>query len=457
MAEGKVIELTKSQTTFFEADKGIDNDIKAIAIVTGFGGGKTFILSLKLIELALKYPNCDILYLMPVFSMFRDVLLPSLHEILDDTNIQFKVNKTTGELLIGDGIGRVILKSMDSPEAIVGINAVACILDEIDTLILTKAEAVWQKAIARARKAVNVTNEDGEIVYNEDGKARLIVNRMYIGTTPEGMKFMHKMFVKNKPDNYLLIQASGRENIYLPKDYYDNLALIYPENLIEAYIDGKFVNMSTGSVYKDYDREKCDTKEEYRTGEPIFVSMDFNVMNCNSVIYVKRSSLRDTNNAQEGYMYNDKPTLHAIGHLHSVLDTPATIEALKALYGNSVVNCFPDSSGKNASTRGFTTSDVSLLKQAGFIVRYPKKNPNIMDRVLAVNSALKTGLVKVNQDKTPKLVEALEEQAFSEGTGLPEKFPGASIDDITDAFGYMIHFLYPVKRKSMRAVAYEGT
>lgn len=461
--QGRLLTLTKPQTNFLKSDKGefdfenlTYNDTKAVCFTTGFGGGKTFVLCIKLVELALKYPNHDILYLMPTFSMFRDVLFPSLHELLDDTNISLKINKTTGEINIGDGIGRVILKSMDTPESIVGMNVIDTILDELDTIPLKKAEQVWIKAIARCRKAKKILDEDGnpikdengEYPVDEDGKPILDVNRMWIGSTPEGMRFLHKMFVKAKPDNYKLIQASGYDNIYLPKDYYDNLKAIYPDHLVEAYIYGKFVNMSTGNVYTNFDRDACNTPEVHRPNEVIYVSMDFNVQNCNSVIFVKRGSLRDYGKEINSYQYNDKSTLHAVDHLHGILDTPTTIQALQDKYPGCTINCFPDSSGKNASTRGFSLSDISLLKKAGFIVRYPKRNPAIMNRVLATNSALKTGLVKVNVEKCPKLAEALEEQAYSESTGLPEKFPGASIDDVTDSFGYIVHFLFPINRKS---------
>ena len=248
---------SSSQTRFL-----VDETSKAIAFVTGFGGGKTFVLVTKMVNMKMKFPKVDLLYLLPVYSMFRDILFPTLSEVLDGTGIGYKINKTTGEIFFDCG-GRVILKSMDNPESIVGMNVFAVFLDELDTLPQDKAWQVWIKALARARKKVSIIeqfeDEDGEIqsriATDEDGNELEHENQMIVGSTPEGYRLLYKLFDKDKPPNYTLIQASGYENVHLPKDYYDNLRQIYPDELVDAYILGKFVNMAIGAVYKEFDRE----------------------------------------------------------------------------------------------------------------------------------------------------------------------------------------------------------
>ena len=47
-----------------------------------------------------------------------------------------------------------------------------------------------------------------------------------------------------------------------------------------------------------------------------------------------------------------------------------------------------------------------------FKVKYPKRNPAIMNRVLSANSAFRTGLVRINVDKCESLAEALEQQVY---------------------------------------------
>lgn len=444
----QVIELTHSQTKFVA-----DDHSKAIAFVTGVGGGKTFSLVVKMVDIKTAHPKVDLLYLLPTYSMFRDILFPTLIEVLEGSGIEYRINKTTGEIYFNCG-GRVILKSMDNPDTIVGMNVFAVFLDELDTLPTDKARQVWVKAIARARKKVNVYEEDGKTIkLDKDGVEIEKVNQMIVGSTPEGYRLLYQMFEKDKPDNYTLIQASGYENVHLPKDYYDDLKKIYPPELIEAYINGKFVNMAVGSVYKQYDRAKCDTDALYRDGETIHISLDFNVMNMNAVVFVERDPVF-TGNAT--YTYEGHNSFHAVRHLHNIVDTPEMIEVIKNRYPRSPVYCYPDASGKNTSSKGFTTSDISLLKAAGFHCKYPQKNPRIMERVQSVNSALLTGLVRVNVRECEKVADALEQQVFNKATELPEKTSGSSIDDINDSFGYFVHMKFPLNRKTMSTKKLRG-
>lgn len=440
------IDLTPSQSTVF-----LDETSKAVAFVTGFGGGKTFLLCLKMITYKLKYPKNDLLYLFPTFSMFRDILFPTLHEILEDSGIEYRINKSTGEIFFAAG-GRVILKSCDNPETIVGFNVLCVFFDELDTLATEKAQQVWIKAIARARSKAVWVNDAGEHEIDEKtGKPRLMVNQLIVGTTPEGYRFVYQMFgdEEKRPANYRLVQASGRENIHLPANYYDDLRVIYADELIDAYIEGKFVNLTAGGVYTQYDRELCDTDAIYRDGEILHISMDFNVRNMNAVVYVERGVLNNS-----ASLYNGQPVLHAIHHLTEIVDTPEMIQVIINKFPRSPIFVYPDASGRNVSSKGITTSDISLLTDAGFHVRAPNKNPRVLDRVQSANSAFKTGLVKISVSNCNEVVESLEQQVYNQKTELPDKKASVKIDDINDAVTYIIHYRYPLVRNSMMSIGH---
>jgi len=419
-----MITLNPAQSEFIT-----DTTSKSVAFVTGYGGGKSFSLVLKMILLKLEYPKTDILYVMPTYSMFRDILFPLLEEILEGTNIGYTINKSTGEIFFSCG-GRVILKSADDPTKIVGFNVSFALLDELDTLPTEKARKVFLNSSARAR--VKLPNNQ--------------INQIFIGTTPEGRRFVYHMFEKDRPPNYTLIQASSRLNPYLGEDYFQNIIATAPnEQVALAYIEGKFVNMAVGAVYTAFDQTKCGTDAIYRDGEELHISIDFNVLNMNAVVFTKREPL---NNPKS--LYHGSPTLHTVAHLHNITDTPELIEVIRNKYPRSPIYIYPDASGKNVSSKGASTSDLSQLRQAGFHIRAKSKNPRIIDRVNSCNSALKTGLVKVNIELCPELVDALESQTFNEKTELPEKTVGSSIDDINDSFGYGVYYIYPLKRNSVK-------
>jgi len=423
----KTIELNPAQSEFIS-----DKISKAVALVTGYGGGKSFSLVLKMVLLKLQYPKVDILYVMPVFSNYRDILIPLLVEILDGTNIGYDWNKSTGEIFFDCG-GRVILKSADDPSKIVGFNVGFVLLDELDTLPTEKAREVFLKASARAR----VNLGDGAI------------NQIFVGTTPEGRRFVYYMFYKDRPDNYTLIQASSRLNPYLDESYFENIIATAPNpQIAKAYIDGEFVNMAVGAVYTAYRQDECHTDAIYRDGEELHIGIDFNVLNMNGSVFSKRGQLKNKSS-----VYNGKPILHCINHLQQIKDTPEMIDVIKNKYPRSPIHIYPDASGKNVSSKGATTSDISLLRRAGFHVHAKSKNPRIQDRVNSVNSCLKTGLVKVNRDICEDIVDALESQTYNEKTELPEKTIGSSIDDINDSFGYIVYYIYPLKRNTVKICA----
>jgi len=103
-----------------------------------------------------------------------------------------------------------------------------------------------------------------------------------------------------------MVQASTRDNARnLPDGYIQSLLDSYPAELIDAYIDGKFCNLTTGTVYRCYNRARNNSNESIAAGEPLFVGMDFNIGKMAAVIFVQRS---------DGW--------HAVDELKDVFDTP---------------------------------------------------------------------------------------------------------------------------------------
>lgn len=275
-----------------------------------------------------------------------------------------------------------------------------------------------------------------------DGKK----NQLYVTTTPEGFKQTYINFKKNPLEDSMLIKASTYSNAEnLPDDYIPSLKSQYPSQLIEAYLNGEFVNLTSGTVYFSFDREKeiCTCSSVYRDGEEIHCGVDFNVLDCSVTVGVKRYK----DNVEE---------LHIIDGLYHLNDTNEMAEVLRNKYPRSPIFIYPDSSGKSTSSKSANQSDFTILKKAGFHLRARSKNPLIKERVMSVNGALEHGKVRINLSKCKELVESLEQQVYNENTGQPEKLVNNSIDDINDSFGYLVHFLYPIKKINSQRVSIIG-
>ncbi len=403
------VNLTNPQMQFMQMS------VKFPAFIAGFGSGKTEALVNWLLAQKLSNPFGDVAYYAPTFDLIRLIAWPRFEMKLTEWGLRYTLNKSEQILHIAS-FGAVIFRTMANPERIIGYEVTDSAIDEIDTLPKAKATETWRKILGRNRQ-----------------KKHAGVNRIANGTTPEGFGFIHDRWQKRGGGEYQMVRASTYSNQRnLPDDYIDQLIEDYPAQLIAAYINGQFVNLLSGAVYPDFDRAESHTNAGILPGDVLHIGMDFNVWNMAAVVAIVRGS---------------NPI--AVAELKKIRDTPAMIEAIKERYAKHSIVVYPDASGGAKSSKSASESDLTLLRQAGFTVRSPSANPAIKDRVMSVNAQLCNGkgerLLRINTYACPTLTEALEEQAY-DSNGLPDKSTG--VDHILDALGYMIHYLFPVRRKT---------
>lgn len=402
--------LTRPQNRFFNATEPF------VAFVGGFGSGKTSTAAFKLLALKFAYPKVDLLYSAPTYPLIRDIFYPTVNELLEGTcwEDRYKVKASKNVVDFGK-YGKILCRTLH-PDKLIGFKVGAAVADEIDVLSMREATACWNKIIARVRQPF------------PDGRS----GQVMATTTPEGFKFTYEFFGRFKYKNRLLVQAPSTSNPHLPKEYIENLRSAYPEELVNAYINGIFVNLVSGSVYT-FNRAIHGCDEEAAPGEHLHVGMDFNVSKMATVIHVIRDD-------------------HAIAvdEIMGCADTPAAIIALKERYPRHTITVYPDASGSSRDSRDASRSDITLLTQAGFGISAPRANPLIRDRVLAINIALKERRYWVNTRKCPHLTECLEQQVYTEA-GVPDKSQGK--DHAPDATGYFMHRKFPVKKNVIHTQA----
>ena len=397
------------------------------AFVGGFGSGKTTAGMARALQLKIAHPKCDVAYYLPTYGLVRDIALERLPAMCEAHRWQHKVNKTTS-IITFKGKGRLILRSMDNPAHIVGYQVAHSIVDELDTLPRDKARSAWNKIIARNRQ--NCLDAHGARVRNS----------VAVATTPEGFGFVYERWQQKPAPGYVLFRARTVDNAEnLPPDYITDLTNSYPPNLLMAYLDGEFVNLTAGTVYHAYRRElnRCDTVIIER--EPLHIGMDFNVTKMAAVVFVLR---------------NNYP--HAVAELTGVLDTPAMIELIAQRFRGHSICVYPDASGNSRHSVSASASDISLLKAARLNVFVNSRNPFVRDRVLAMNGMLERGgerRLRVNDAACPVFAEALEKQAYGKN-GEPDK--SAGLDHITDAGGYFIAYRFAVRPPSAGKVQFTG-
>lgn len=387
--------------------------------VGGFGSGKSESLFKRIIIQKLKYPKLNQGYFAPSYDLISLIAFPRLFELLTQCGLKFKLNKSEKVFYI-EGYGQIICRSLDNPETVVGFEIADAVLDELDVMPKEKAELAWNKVIARCRQR------------KPDGRP----NTAAVGTTPEGFRFCYDRWVKRSSEKYALYRAPTASNPYLPESYIDGLRDSYPPQLLSAYLDGEFVNLNSGGVYPDFDRELNKSKETIKPREVLHIGMDFNVLKMAAVVHVLRDG-----------------QAHAVDELVDVRDTPAICKLIKEKFPDHQINIYPDAAGQATSSKNSSESDHAILRAAGFRLIVNGNNPAVKDRINSFNAQIynSKGVRSyfVNTDMCPSLTEALEQQAYDKH-GAPDKSTGH--DHVLDAAGYYVVKQFPIIKPMAKRV-----
>jgi phage terminase large subunit len=166
--------------------------------------------------------------------------------------------------------------------------------------------------------------------------------------------------------------------------------------------------------------------------EPLILGMDFNVNPMSCVI------MRRTANSLEQL---DEITINSS-------NTNELIEEIRNRYPTNPISCYPDPAGVQRKTSANGNTDIRLLEQAGFTVRYHRQHALVKDRINAANSLFfkrDDGTSRFIIDpKCKHTIKSLQQFCYKEGTQIPDKDSG--FDHQFDALTYPIEFLFPIQR-----------
>ena len=385
-----------------------DTNHRKLALVCGFGAGKTYALVSKSFMLAAMNVGHISAVFEPTSPMLRDILMRTMNDLLEEWQIPYTFRASPLPeyvLSFQEGTHTILLRTILTYQRLRGQNLCAVGFDEADTVPKRDAEQAMNMALARLRSGN--------------------IQQFYATTTPEGHSWAFETFEKNAKEDTRLIKAKTSDNPYLPEGFIDSLLENYPPQLIQAYLNGNFTNLTTGAVYSRFDRNKhlinsipFDIKME-----TLLIGIDFNVMNCNAVVAVK-----------------DRDKLIVIDEITKQNDTDALAQEIKRRYPNNKILVYPDASGAARSTINASKTDIAILQSYNFTSMALRSNPPIKDRVQTLQALLENskGWVRLAiHASCRRLIECLELQSYDEKSGDPDKQNG--YDHLNDALGYLVY------------------
>lgn len=419
------IKLSQGQADFYLSDK------KFKGLSAGYAFGKSHLMGLCAVTDAMHSSKAIIGVYEPFHDLVRTVAWPNIQKWLIEFGIRFTLNKQESVIYTANsGVGDFFFKSMDNVEALVGYETYTSHIDEIDTMSADNAEKAFFKIMGRNRQNL----EDVPEVYkkwNEKRNRFDCINKISVYSTPEGFKFLYKMWhpdgvnAKKNPE-FKLFYGRTLDNPYLSEDYIEGLQSTYPEKLLTAYMEGQFVNLESGTVYYNFDRNKHNTTREVQKEDILRIGVDFNVQHTCGIVFVddgKRTSI--------------------VAEVINQLDTPALIKSIQTRWPDYKIIIYPDASGVQRTTANASVNNIALLKQAGFEVRAKSRNPRIVNRVTSVVKLLEDMELFVNVSKCPEITRCLEQQAY-DPKGNPDKETG--LDHPLDAMGYKVEYTHSIRK-----------
>lgn len=377
-----------------------DFETPYLALVGGYGSGKTRSLVLKMILLASKNVGCDLALLAPTNSMGRDVLQPELDRQLQELNLPYTYRASplpSYTVRFSNGSSRLLLRSCENYRRLLGLNLAGFGCDELDSIPTDVATAAWRVLMSRLR-AGNI-------------------RQGFCSTTPEGYKFVWQFWVKEASSDRKLIRARTEDNPFLPEGFIESLLQNFPPELVASYLNGEFTNLTQGKVYSNFDRVLNACNDVIAKFDMLHAGCDFNVGKTCCLIHVLRDG---------------QP--RAVDELVGCLDTPGLIKAIQQRYPEhclrGLIVIYPDASG---AARDSTNA-----------------NPKTRSRILAVNAMLCNARNErrylINIQACPSLVESLEQQVY-DASGQPDKT--RNLDHSVDAAGYFVHKMYPIANRRL--------
>jgi len=390
------VPLTKPQQEVISCEK------RFRVLISGRRFGKTFLAINELAKFA-RFPNQKVWYVSPSYRQSKNICWTMLKEQMIKHKWAKKINDSDLSIMLKNN-SIIQLKGSDNEQSLRGVGLNFIVLDEFADI---KPNA-WYEVL---RPTLSDTK----------GSA------LFCGS-PKGFNFAYDLYSR-KDKEWESFKFTTIEGGQVDQEEIEQAKNDLDERTFQQEYLATFVNYA-GIIYYNFDINN-NVIEDYKLHDgTIHIGMDFNIdpMCCvvaqekdNKIIIFDEIQIWSSNTAE-------------------------MVEEIKQRYKQKVV-VYPDPASRQRKTSAGGFTDLSILKNAGFEVRCRPTHPLVRDRINAVNSKLKNvnGKSSMFMIKSCKnLIKSLQRQIYKEGTHVPDKDSG--FDHFNDALGYMIEYMYPLRR-----------
>jgi len=378
-------------------------DARFRVVVAGRRFGKTYLSTTELLRYAALGRNRNVWYVAPTYKAAKDIAWDMLKDEVPKGWIR-KINESELSMRLVNG-STISLKGAEKPDNLRGRSVDFVVLDEFADM---KPET-WTEVLRPS-------------LSDKQGHA------LFIGT-PKGRNHFYDLWTQDL-DDWVSFQFTTLEGGNVPDYEIEAAKRDLDERTFKQEYEAAFVNYS-GIIYYNFDRQ--DSVQSTLLGDDhLHIGMDFNLDPMSAVV-----SIRDGSKLR----IIDEIVIYGS-------NTDEMVDEIKQRYPNKRITIYPDPACKQRKTSAGGKTDLSILVNAGFAVKVRERHTSVRDRINSVNARLKTSDGERHLFVDPKCkqtIKSLERQTYKEGTSQPDKDSG--YDHMNDALGYLVDYLYPIKRE----------
>lgn len=379
-------------------------------VVAGRRSGKTY-LSIRQICYHARHPNQNIFYITASYRQAKMLAWQLLKEKLLDLRWAKKINESELTILLKNN-STISLKGSENIDALRGVSLSYVVIDECADVDPELFPTIIRPALADQKGgALFITTPKGKSNWTYDLYNMQDQNKEWKSWT---FTTLEAGFV----DPEEIEQARSEMSL---KQFRQEFEASFETT--ESRVAWAF----------NRDKNIAELPEglDYRT---IHVGGDFNIAPITACIFIR-----------------DEDTLYCVDEIqmHNS-NTQEMADEIKNRYPKSKVFFYPDPSGSARKTSANGQTDHSILQNAGFVVKAPRKHDPIRDRINATNARFCSadGIRRLFISKSCKYtIESMEKYNFRENTQVPEKGGKQDFSHQFDALSYCVAFLFPLRRE----------
>lgn len=373
--------------------------------ISGRRVGKTTLCIRELIRYA-SVPNSTVWYVSPSYRMSKEIVWNKLRGILTDIHWIDRANESTLTLSLKNG-STIALKGAENYDSLRGRALDFLVLDEVADIKPETFNEVLRPALA---------DKQGHV--------------LFAGTPKGKANWSYDLFSTNHED-WESWQVTTAQGGFVDEEELASARELLDARTYEQEFEANFVT-TANKIFYNFDRDTHVKPWNKPIPEVLHIGQDFNYNPMTAVIF-----------ALEG------ETLHAIDEVYmNSSNTDEMVNEIRARYPGKKIVAYPDPAGaQNKSSAGGKT-DISILQNAGFVVKVKHKHDAVRDTINSVNSRLMSATGSINMLIDPnckQTIECLDRWSYKTGTIQPDKNDGW--DHGSDCVRYITHYLFPVGRE----------